>query len=87
MPPATGQRRSLRSRVRGSLLGLIGLAYLFSIPWYREPGDTVPLLWGLPSWVSVAIACYVLVAVANCLAWLLTDIDDTPHERDRDGLP
>ncbi|MCH2171120.1 hypothetical protein MK489_10085 [Myxococcota bacterium] len=76
----------MRARIRGGLLGFIGVAYLVSIPWYREPGATVPLLWGLPSWVTVAIGCYVVVAVANCLAWLLTEIDDAPRDEDRDDV-
>lgn len=65
-----------RSRVRTALLGLIGLLYVVSIPWYRETGAPLRLVAGLPDWVAVALGCYVAVAVLNTAAWLLTDIPD-----------
>lgn len=60
------------------MLAIVGL-YGISIPWYRSGGSEVGLLWGLPSWVSIALACYVLAACANALAWWLTDIPDGPE--------
>jgi len=57
----------------------IGLLYGASIPWYRD--DAAPLrIWlGLPDWVTVAILCYVGVAILNGLAWRWTEIpDDDP---------
>ena len=64
------------------LLVVIGMLYVASVPWYRETGAPVELVWGLPNWVAVALACYVAVAVLNCAAWLLTDM---PDEAPRDG--
>lgn len=55
---------------------LIAVLYIVSVPWYR--GDDAPLrLWlGLPDWVAVALLCYVGVAVANAVAWAVTDVPD-----------
>ena len=40
--------------LRRVLLGLIGLLYAASIPWYR--GDAPPArIFGLPDWVAVAV--------------------------------
>ena len=66
----------LRRRLRRLLLGLIGLLYLFSVPWYRETSAPLVVLFGLPDWVAVALGCYVAVALLNALAWLLTDVSD-----------
>ena len=61
---------------------LIGLLYVVSIPWYRTTGE-LPELWlGLPDWVAVALGCYVCVALANSLAWLLTEVPDREREDD-----
>ncbi len=35
---------------------------------------------GMPDWVAVAIGCYVLAAVLNAVAWLLTDVEDRGPE-------
>ena len=69
----------VRRRLRAGLLLSIVLLFGLSIPWYREGGSEVGLLCGLPSWVAVAIGCYVLAACANALAWWLTDVSD-PHD-------
>ncbi|MEE8581431.1 MAG: hypothetical protein V3T33_07565 [Myxococcota bacterium] len=69
---------ALRRRLRRVLLALIGGLYLLSVPWYRATGSEVSLRFGLPDWVSVALGCYLAVAVLNALAWLLTDIPDEP---------
>ncbi|MEZ4216861.1 MAG: hypothetical protein R3E88_10330 [Myxococcota bacterium] len=72
---ASGASRARRRRVA---LAAIGVLYVLSVPWYREPG-AAPTLWlGLPSWVTVAIACYVAVAVLNALAWSWTTVEDAP---------
>ncbi len=69
-----GTRR--RSIARRLLLSLIAVLYVVSIPWYREPG-VLPEIWlGLPDWVTVALACYVGVAVCNAIAWWLTEVPD-----------
>lgn len=70
----------VRRRLRRVLLAAIGLLYVASIPWYREGGEETGWLLGLPSWVSVAIACYAAVAVLNALAWWLTEIPDPPED-------
>ena len=36
------------------------------------------MLFGLPDWVAVALACYVAAAFLNAGAWLLTDLRDAP---------
>lgn len=81
-------------RTRAALLAAIGLLYVLSIPWYRSEGPSGRLL-GLPDWVSVALLCYVAVALLNCAAWLLTEVRDEvpddvrdPDEPDRrEGAP
>lgn len=69
---------------RRLLLAAIGLLYVLSIPWYRRPEGEVQLWLGLPDWVTVALACYVGVAVLNAWAWLVTDVPDAPE---RHGAP
>lgn len=80
--PSHGQRGagSGRGRLRAVLLGLIGLLYAASIPWYREAGAAPEILLGLPDWVAVALGCYVGVALLNALAWLLTEIPQSPPD-------
>ena len=73
-PPRWAHRPWARP-VRRCLLGLIGLLYAASIPWYRGAGPTDRLL-GLPDWVGVAVLCYAAVAVLNAAAWLITDVPD-----------
>lgn len=68
--------------IRRLLLLAIGLLYVASIPWYREPGGaTGGLVAGLPDWVALALGCYVMVAVLNAVAWLRTDVPDAEPER------
>lgn len=68
--------RSARQRLRVLLLALIGALFVVSVPWYRGTDDEVSIVFGLPDWVAVALACYVGVAVLNSFAWLLTDVVD-----------
>ncbi|MCP4006741.1 MAG: hypothetical protein GY725_21385 [bacterium] len=72
-----------RSRLRISLLLVIAVLYIASIPWYRETGQMPSLVFGLPDWVAVALFCYAAVAVLNMIAWLLTDIPDEDPGADR----
>jgi hypothetical protein len=65
--------------LRRGVLALIGLLYVVSVPWYRETGSPVDIVFGLPDWVAVALACYVGVAILNGVAWLLTEVRD-PEE-------
>lgn len=65
-----------KQRLRGLLLGSIVVLFVVSVPWYRGTDDEVTLLFGLPDWVAIALACYVGVAVLNSVAWLLTDVVD-----------
>jgi hypothetical protein len=61
---------------------VIGLLYIISVPWYRD-GDAPLRLWlGLPDWVAVALLCYVGVAIANAVAWSVTDVPDAPDVSD-----
>jgi hypothetical protein len=64
--------------LRGVCFGVIGLLYLMSVPWYREADAPLVLWLGLPDWVTVAMACYVGVAVVNAVAWLATEVPDEP---------
>jgi hypothetical protein len=73
----------LKGRVRRALLLAIGLLYVVSIPWYRSSEQPPDTLLGLPDWVAVALGCYVLVALFNAAAWLLSDVTDAPPA-DRD---
>ena len=75
-PAAQVARRRLRRRLRSTLLALIALLYVLSVPWYRPTGSRVELVLGLPDWVAVALGCYVAVAFVNAIAWLLTDVPD-----------
>ena len=69
-------RRTTAARLRALLLGLILVLYVLSIPWYREAGSTPEFWWGLPDWVTVAVFCYVALAICNSAAWLLTEMSD-----------
>ena len=69
-------RVQTRSRWRRGLLVAIGVLYLFSVPWYRAADPNPPLLFGLPSWVGIAVACYFAAAVLNAVAWWLTPLSD-----------
>lgn len=78
----SGRRKSrLARRVRKALLCAIALLFAASIPWYRGDAPVGRLL-GLPDWVAVALLCYALAAVFNAVAWLLTDVPDSTHERE-----
>ncbi len=77
-----GAKSRLARRLRKGLLCGIALLYAASIPWYR--GDApVGRLFGLPDWVAVALLCYALAALFNSAAWLLTEVPDSTHERER----
>lgn len=68
--------------MRRLLLAAIALLYVASIPWYRS-ASAEPAIWlGLPDWVTVALGCYVLAAVLNAAAWLLTEVPDPPDGDD-----
>lgn len=66
--------------MRRWLLIAICALYVLSIPWYRTTGAEPEIVLGLPDWVSVALGCYVAVALLNCLAWLLTDVPERPPQ-------
>jgi len=55
------------------LLALIGVLYIASVPWYRDPDAPLRIVLGLPDWVVVAIGCYAAAACLNAAAWLLSD--------------
>jgi hypothetical protein len=67
-------------RARTLLLAAIALLYVLSIPWYRGEEAAAAGLFGLPSWVGVALACYVAAALLCAWAWMLTDVHDDPPE-------
>ena len=72
----------MRRKLRLGLLLAIVVLFAVSIPWYRETGQVPEIVFGLPDWVALALGCYVLVAVFNCIAWLLTDVADPPESRE-----
>ena len=78
--PASLRRRRLRT----VLLSLIALLYVVSIPWYRPSGEAASVVWGLPDWVAVALACYVAAALLNAAAWLATDVPERDAAADED---
>ena len=49
----------------------IGLLYVASVPWYRDVDAPLRIVFGVPDWVAVAIACYAAAACLNAAAWLL----------------
>ena len=67
------------------LLAIIALLYVISIPWYRATDAPLRIVFGLPDWVAVAIACYIAVAILNAVAWRLTTISDTPAPAEHPG--
>jgi hypothetical protein len=68
--------------LRRVLLALVGVLYVVSIPWYRQ-AESEPRLWlGLPDWVTVALGCYLLAAILNAVAWLVTDVPDPPPDEE-----
>jgi cell division protein FtsW (lipid II flippase) len=72
---------NFKRRLRSVLLFAVGLCFAVSIPWYRTGGEESRIWLGLPDWVSVALICYVAVAVLNSVAWLLTEIPEGVDER------
>jgi hypothetical protein len=77
-----------RRRLRRLLLFAIALLYIVSVPWYRTTGAVPDVVLGLPDWVTVALSCYVGVAVLNSIAWWLTDVpDETPRVDSGESSP
>lgn len=81
---SVGEATRRRSWTRALLLGCIALLYIVSVPWYRAADAPLRLWLGLPDWVAVALACYVLTALLNSLAWALTDVPD--HADSSEGV-
>ena len=72
----------MNATVRRICLGLIGVLYVLSVPWYRAPDAAPPLWFGLPNWVAVAVGCYVAIACLNAVAWTITPVPDEPAPSD-----
>ena len=68
--------RPRRRRLRRGLLAAVVLLHVVAIPWYRAPNPMPALVWGLPDWVAVALACYAAAAGLNAVAWWLAEVDD-----------
>ena len=73
----------MNATVRRICLGLIGVLYVLSVPWYRTAGEEPEIWLGLPDWVAVSVLCYVAVAVLNAFAWSATEVSDDLPEGDR----
>jgi len=84
--PARRPASPWRRRLRALLLSLIALLYVVSIPWYRPSGEVASVVWGLPDWVAVALACYVAAALLNAAAWLATDVPERDAAAEEDEL-
>jgi hypothetical protein len=69
--------RRQRRAVHFVCMVLIVLLYIVSVPWYREADAPLRIWLGLPDWVAVALLCYVGVAIANAVAWVVTEVPDT----------
>jgi len=76
---------SNRRRLHRVCLAVIVLLYILSVPWYRESNEPLTIWLGMPDWVTVAVLCYVGVAIVNAAAWGLTDIPDIPDIPDESG--
>ena len=72
-----------KRNLRRALLAAIAALYVAAIPWYRRSDAEAGTWFGLPDWVAVAVVCYVLAAVLNSLAWMLTEVSDG-GDRDED---
>jgi hypothetical protein len=72
----------VRRRVHFACMIVIALLYLVSVPWYRDAEAPLRLWLGLPDWVAVALLCYVGVAMANALAWIVSDVSDGVDDAD-----
>jgi hypothetical protein len=73
---------SNRRWIHRACMVVIGLLYVASVPWYRDPDEPLTLWLGMPDWVTVAVLCYAAVAVVNGIAWTLTDVPDSLEESD-----
>jgi hypothetical protein len=78
-PGEQGRRLSARAWGRLFCLVAIGVLYGISVPWYRAADEPLRIWLGLPDWVTVALLCYVGVAVLNGLAWACTEVTDAPE--------
>lgn len=58
----------------------IAILYVASVPWYRSADAPLRLWLGLPDWVTVALLCYVGVALLNAVAWSLAEVADAPPD-------
>ena len=59
-------------------LWIMVLLLIMSVPWYRSD-QSITYLMGLPDWVFVSLACYLLIALINGLMWLTNQPkDDKP---------
>jgi hypothetical protein len=67
----------MNPRNRRTLVGLVYVVlFALSIPWYL-PSSAAPTLWlGLPYWVVVSLACYLLIACLNVIVIYKSGFDD-----------
>jgi hypothetical protein len=77
----------VRRRVHFACMIVIALLYLVSVPWYRDAEAPLRLWLGLPDWVAVALLCYVGVAMANAVAWIVSDVSDDADDPDQSQDP
>ncbi|MFP6655370.1 MAG: hypothetical protein VCB25_07060 [Myxococcota bacterium] len=63
----------------GCLIG-IAVLYVLSVPWYRDLDQPLVLWLGMPDWVTLALLCYVGVAILNSLAWSIVELSDDVND-------
>lgn len=80
------EARRLPSR-RAWLLLAIGALYVLSVPWYRASDDDPARVFGVPSWVAVAVVCYFAAACLNAVAWWTAPVSDELVEPDAAAGP
>jgi hypothetical protein len=71
-----GRRRTVYS---GCLAAIAGL-YILSVPWYRDLDEPLEIWLGFPNWVTVALLCYVGVAILNSIAWSMVEIPEDDED-------
>ena len=61
----------MKKHLKTSLVSLLPMLLIFSVPWYRKSGARSSfLIDGIPDWVTVALICYALIALVNFVVWV-----------------
>lgn len=52
-------------------LPILLITIVISIPWYRTPGESGPIVAGLPTWVWTSLACSIVIGVITAVGALV----------------